>query len=332
MGSSGGSRPSGRPPQNSRPGGSSYRPRPGSSGPSFGTAFGAGYVAGSNSAYRKGSGRTPYPPSPKKRRGSGGGSGGSGRSGGLAIILIIAVIILVIFVAMSMTSGTSGGIPNSTKNREKLSGNASFEKDCVVDSLGWLNDSTQAGKDLKPFYDQTGVQPYVVFLEYDESLTSDEKKDKYAEKWYSKNIEDENTFVFMYFGTDHEGTGEPGYMCYVMGSRVNSVMDSEAVEIFWACIDKNWYDGDLSENQVIVNAFSETAERIMTKDTTMADVLKWVVIAIIVLGGLILVIRIMKTKRKHEAEKAAETEQILNTPLETSRDELLDKYLNDDKK
>jgi len=51
-----------------------------------------------------------------------------------------------------------------------------------------------------------------------------------------------------------------------------------------------------------------------------------------VLGGLVLVIRIMKTKRKHEAEKAAETEQILNTPLEKSRDELLDKYLDDDKK
>ena len=329
MGSSGVSRPSSRPSQNSRPGGSSYRPRPGSSGPSFGTAFGAGYIAGSNSSNRKGSGKTSYSPSPKKRRRSG---GSSGSSGGLAIILIIAVIVLVIFVAMSMTSGTSGGIPKSTENREKLAGNTSFEKDCVVDSLGWLNDAAQAGKDLRPFYDQTGVQPYVVFLEYDESLTSDEKKSKYADKWYSKNIKDENTFVFMYFGTDHEGTGEPGYMCYVMGSRVDSVMDDEAVEIFWACIDKNWYDGDLSENQVIVNSFSETAERIMTKDTTMADVMKWVVVAVIVLGGLVLVIRIMKTKRKHEAEKAAETEQILNTPLEKSRDELLDKYLDDDKK
>ncbi len=239
------------------------------------------------------------------------------------------MIVVILLIAVVGAVSSSGEIPSSTVNREKLTGVNTFNSDCVIDSLGWLNNASKAGKDLKPFYEKTGVQPYVVFLQYDSSLTSDEQKDQFAEAWYDENIDDENTFVFMYFGTDHEGEGEPGYMNYVMGNRVNSVMDSEAVEIFWAYIDKNWYDDSLSENQVIVNAFTDTADRIMTKTSTGADVLIWLIIAIIIIGGLLLVLRIRKQKRQHEAEKAKETEQILSTPLETTKDELLDKYSDD---
>lgn len=268
-------------------------------------------------------------------RGSNRGSSRKKSRGGsraIAIIFIIVAIVLVVLIGMAMTSVSSGGIPNSTENRKKLTGTGSYDSDCVIDSLGWLNDVSKADRDLKSFYDQTGVQPYVVFLDYDASLSNEKKQEQYAQKWYEKNIDNENAFVYFYFGTDHEGTGKPGYMCHVMGKRVESVMDSEAVEIFWAYIDKNWYKKDLTENQVIVNSFNETAERIMTKNTSIADVLKWMVIAILVFGVLILIIRIINTRRRHQAEKAAETEQILNTPLEKSRDELLEKYLKDDQK
>ena len=328
MGSSGsGGGYSSRPPSGSRP-----RPaaRPSSSG--FGTGFGLGYAAGNHSSsHRPGgyhySGSQGYHQSgPRPPSGSSGGSQKKG-SGLFAIIAIIIVVVLIIAVAGAFSSG--GGIPSSTENREKLTGVNTYNSDCVVDSLGWLNNASKAGKDLKTFYDLTGVQPYIVFLEYDSSLNSDKKKDAFAEEWYEDNIDDENTFVFMYFGTDHEGEGEPGYMNYVMGNRVDSVMDSEAIEIFWAYIDKNWYDDSLTENQVIVNSFTDTAERIMTKTKTGADVLIWLIIAVIIIGGLLLVLRIRKQKRQHEAEKAKETEQILSTPLETSRDELLDKYSDD---
>ena len=293
-----------------------------------------GYAAGNHSSHRPdygyhsgyNSGGTPRPPRPPRP------SGGSGNSkkGKTSILAVIAVIILVLLIIAIGGAFSSGGVPSSTVNREKLSGVGSYNSDCVVDSLGWLNDASKAGRDLKSFYEATGVQPYVVFNEYDSSLTSDDKMDEFAEQWYKDNINDENTFVFMYFGTDHEGEGEPGYMCYVMGNRVDSVMDSEAIDIFWAYIDKNWYDNSLSENQVIVNSFNETAERIMTKSRTMADVLIWLIIAVIVIGGLLLVLRIRKQKRQHEAEKAKETEQILNTPLETTADELLEQYSKPD--
>ena len=324
---------SSRPPSGSRPR-PSYRPP--SSG--FGTGFGIGYAAGNHSSshHSRPDGSYGYRPEgpsyPHHNSGNSGHSGGprKGKSPVFAIIAIIIVVVLLIALMGALSS--SGGIPSSTANREKLSGVSTFNSDCVEDSLGWLNDASKAGKDLKEFYDQTGVQPYIVFNPYDESLTTDQQKDEYAEDWYKNHIDNENTFVFMYFGTQHEGDGEPGYMCYVMGNRVDSVMDSEAVEIFWAYMDKNWYDDSLTENQVIVKTFTDTGERIMTKTRTGADVLIWLIVVVIIIGGLLLILRLRKQKRQHEAEKAKETEEILNTPLETSRDELLDKYTDEEDK
>ena len=44
----------------------------------------------------------------------------------------------------------------------------------------------------------------IVFLDYDASLSNEKKQEQYAQKWYEKNIDNENAFVYFYFGTDHE--------------------------------------------------------------------------------------------------------------------------------
>ena len=65
----------------------------------------------------------------------------------------------------------------------------------------------------------------------------------------------------------------------------------------------------------------------MTKTTTGMDILKYVVIGIVILVAAFMVIKIMRIRRRHAAEAAAETERILSTPLDMSgSDSLADKY------
>lgn len=120
-------------------------------------------------------------------------------------------------------------------------------------------------------------------------------------------------------------------MAYVNGKQVTSVMDGEAVNIFWNYIDRYWTDDSLSTVEVFTKTFNSTANTIMEKSTTSNDIIKSFVLLfgiIIVIGGIIYILR-MKFKR--DKEKAKETVEILKTPLDKS-DELRDKYLNEEGK
>ena len=132
--------------------------------------------------------------------------------------------------------------------------------------------------------------------------------------------------MFTYFA-EADTDGDVGYMCYVNGKQITSVMDSEAVDIFWAYVDNNWYS-DKSTDDMFVDIFNSTAKRIMTKTATGADVgVKFGIVAIIV-AVIIGIIVVMKIRRKHEKEKAEETEHILKTDISSlgSDDSLADKY------
>lgn len=117
-------------------------------------------------------------------------------------------------------------------------------------------------------------------------------------------------------------------MAYVNGKQVSSVMDAEAVEIFWAYVDNNWYS-DKSTDDMFVDIFNSTADRIMTKSTTGNDVAKTGLLVALVVVGAIGILVIMKTRRRHEAERNAETERILNADIHNSAgsgDDVLDKW------
>lgn len=53
-----------------------------------------------------------------------------------------------------------------------------------------------------------------------------------------------------------------GYMVYVNGLNVDSVMDEEAVEIFWDYVDEYWYF-ELSTDDMLIEIFNSTADAIM---------------------------------------------------------------------
>lgn len=321
---------------------------------------GGGHSGGGHSSSRSSGGHHVSSGSSGRRAGGGGSSysgrssyGGGGFYGGgfyprpprRSTVIVShggsfnAVISLIIFVVIliaafggfpSSNSSSTKSVPKSTQNRERLESGVGYDNNCIVDNIGWFDNVTKTEKSIKKFYDKTGVQPYIVLNAYDSTLLTDTAKEEYAKKWYDEHIKNESTFLYMYFA-EPDTDNDVGYMAYVNGKQVPSVMDSEAIEIFWAYVDKYWYS-DMSTDDMFTTIFTKTADRIMTKSTTAADVgnnaIK-VIGVIIVFAGIIVV---MVLRRKHKAEEAKETEKILNTPLngDSEADDLLKKYKKGD--
>ena len=308
--------------------------------------------AGSSSSHRAGSGSsyhrsTPpprssyggYPPprSSYGRRttvfvGNRGGSGYRNVSGSIIASLVVLIVFTAIMfgvVSMMFAGGSRTSQVSSTINREPLAGSAAFINDCIDDELGWFDNISGTERRLRNFYDETGVQPYIVLHDYDPSLTSDEEKENWAMEYYDAHIQNENTFLYVYFA-EQDTDNDVGYMCYVNGIETGSVMDSEAVEIFWNYIDRYWYS-DMSTDDLFVTVFDKTADTIMRVSTTGEDVAK---IAVIIIGVIVILILLFvwwRAKAKREKEKAEETERILNTLMqdlvnESKADELAKKY------
>lgn len=325
---------------------------------------GGGHSGGGHSSGRSSGGHRVSSGSSGRRAGSGGGSRGSyggfggpshgggfygggfyprppirntvfiGHGGGINTIISIIIFIVVLVTAFggfpSSKSSSTKNIPKSTQNRERLESGVGYDNNCIVDNIGWFDNVTKTEKSIKKFYDKTGVQPYIVLNAYDSTLLTDTAKEEYAKKWYDEHIKNESTFLYMYFA-EPDADNDVGYMAYVNGKQVSSVMDSEAIEIFWAYVDKYWYS-DMSTDDMFTTIFTKTADRIMTKSTTAADVgnnAVKVIGVIVVFAGIIAV---MVIRRKHKAEEAKETEKILNTPLngDSEADDLLKKYKKGD--
>lgn len=301
-----------------------------SSGSSGRRADGGGGIYSGRSSYGGGGfyGGSFYPRPP--RRSTVIVSHGGNFNAVISLIIFVVVLIAAFGGFPSSNSSSTKSVPKSTQNRERLESGVGYDNNCIVDNIGWFDNVTKTEKSIKKFYDKTGVQPYIVLNAYDSTLLTDTAKEEYAKKWYDEHIKNESTFLYMYFA-EPDTDNDVGYMAYVNGKQVPSVMDSEAIEIFWAYVDKYWYS-DMSTDDMFTTIFTKTADRIMTKSTTAADVgnnaIK-VIGVIIVFAGIIVV---MVLRRKHKAEEAKETEKILNTPLngDSEADDLLKKYKKGD--
>ncbi len=250
-----------------------------------------------------------------------GGTDDFGR--GLRIVAAVVLIVTLLMVLSAVSSWSA--VPDSSYNREKLESGIPYQSDCIVDELDWFDNASKTGRQLQNFYDQTGIQPFIVLKAYDATLISDGDKEQYALDWYDTHIDNEATLLFMYFA-EQDSDYDVGYMMLVNGKLVSSVMDSEAFEIFWAYTDKYWYS-DLDTDEMFVEIFDNTARRIMQKTTTGADVGKTFLIVAGILAVCGLGIYFYKLKKKKDAQEAKQVEEILKTPLSTlEEDETLKKY------
>ena len=218
----------------------------------------------------RGPGMPPPPPRRYRRRSDRRTYYGSsaGNVLGSIVAAIIVLVILLLFFSLffsTMTSVRSNGssVSASTRNREKLDAGLSYDSNCIVDEIGWFESVSRTGQQLKTFYDKTGVQPFIVLLKYHPELVTESQMEEYAQKYYEEHIDNEATFLYMYFAGEDQDN-DVGYMCYVNGKQVDSVMDSEAVDIFWGYLDRDWHS-TMSTDALFENAFAKTAETIMAK-------------------------------------------------------------------
>lgn len=284
---------------------------------------------GSGSSFRSGGstggGWGPPPPGggfPYHHYGGYGGYYPPRRSSSIGSILT-AIFFLFVFLFVFVSS-FSNDKQVSTRNREKIENPVAYTNDCVKDEIGYVEDVSALSRNLQNFYNKTGIQPYIYLKAYDASLSTDAEKEEYARDWYDKNIDNEDTFLYVYF--EDADPDEVGYMAYVNGKEVTSVMDAEAVSIFWNYIDRYWTDGSLTMVQVFTKTFNSTAKTIMTKSTTGKDLAKKGILFGTVLVGAVAVIVILRMHYKRQKEKAQETIDILNTPLD-HQDNIRDRYL-----
>ncbi|MCR5784434.1 MAG: hypothetical protein K6G40_02165 [Eubacterium sp.] len=312
-----------------------------------GSSFGGGSRAGGGSSFGgsfrtsgsyngPGMRRSPMggPGMPPPRRNPGGpviyGGPGCGGLGCGGTILLIFVIILVMSIAGSFIStGSSADSDSTTKStiqREKIDSGNAYINDCVIDELGWFENVSKTESRLKEFWEDTGVQPYIIFKSYDSLLDSDSAKEAWAIEYYDENFTNENIFLFVYFA-EEDTDNEVGYMAYANGLQTSSVMDSEAVEIFWNYLDRYWVT-DMSTDDVMVNTFVKTGDTIMKVSATSEDVAMWAFIAIAIIAAGVIIVVLVNKKLKRDKEKAEEDQRILNTPIDDlADDDLTNKYL-----
>lgn len=326
MGSSGG--------RGGRPGaGSSY-----SGGSNHHSSYGGGYGGGYGRGYR--SGRY-YGSSRSYRR-----RPASVASTCATIIVVFAVIFIFAIYALfsSYRYDTSSG---STIVREKLESGNGFMNDCIEDELGWFENENKAEAELKKFWEETGVQPYIYLKDYDAGLQTDADKEAWATDYYTSEFSSkgrEDICLYVYFA-DADTEGTVGYMTLTEGFQAATVMDSEAESILYSNIDSYWYQ-DITMNEVFANSFEKTGQRIMkvgkTVEEAKADFMKAIAGMVAAFAAIVVGVIAYKNaaeKRLREKEKEEATERMINTPLETyeskgvddAASELSKKYENTDK-
>ncbi len=326
-------------------------------GASFGGGGGRSIGGGGGSSFGGGGGPFGGPPpgGPRPPRGSSGAgsflggmlvgsllSGGRSRSGGpapsgqgggswrgcsgclIAVVAIIVVLILASFVSNAV-SCSSVDVDASTVNREALSASAVTQTAYYTDEAGWIASSDVLESGMSYFYEKTGVQPYLYLLPNGTTTSTDELA-QMAEELYDELFTDEGHFLVVFCDS-----GDASYnVGYWIGADAGTVLDDEAVDIFFQYLDSYYLNLDISDEEFFSNTFEDTAERIMSVSVSPLTV---VAICITVIVVVVAVVVLVRHRSKTKAETARLRQEILNTPLEefgtTKLDDLEKKYSSD---
>jgi hypothetical protein len=289
---------------------SSFGGGPSSSGGSFGSSRGPIY--------------RPY----RQPVSSGGGTGGCGCITAPLIIILVFALILGIIVLAALSSGSGGSdITRSTIKREALPKGSVVETGYFTDELGWIDKRTQLEAGMKTFYQKTGVQPYLYITDNIDGSQSPSEADvrDFAFSLYDRLFSDEAHLLLIFF----EPSPSQYSTWYVTGTQAKAVLDAEAMDILLDYIDR-YYHYDISDEEFFSRAFADAAKRIMTVHRS-----PWIPVLIVL--GIVVIILIgffwWRKAKEQKNREAAETERILNTPLDTfgedSVEDLAKKYQDD---
>lgn len=267
------------------------------------------------------SSRSSYSHSSRSYGSSGGYSGGSHRSGGgcgsvfgsfIAIIIIISFIGL--FIA-ALEGSANGNIPlfieRSTVNREPLPDSkcTPYEEWYQDDWGDWIDDYGEEDSlihGLRYFYEKTGVQPYLWIMgEEGKDFKYEESLEELSDIKYKELFGDDEGHLIVIFreypnaSSNYICTATPGYDAEVQ------VMDEQAREILLDYIDYYYTDNNLTEGQFFDQAFCQAANRMMKKQLSWKQIGVIVAVAIILVIGIIITAKIVKSRKVAVAKQKA---------------------------
>lgn len=267
------------------------------------------------------SSRSSYSHSSRSYGSSGGYSGGSHRSGGgcgsvfgsfIAIIIIISFIGL--FIA-ALEGSANGNIPlfieRSTVNREPLPDSkcTPYEEWYQDDWGDWIDDYGEEDSlihGLRYFYEKTGVQPYLWIMgEEGKDFKYEESLEELSDIKYKELFGDDEGHLIVIFreypnaSSNYICTATPGYDAEVQ------VMDEQAREILLDYIDYYYTDNNLTEGQFFDQAFRQAANRMMKKQLSWKQIGVIVAVAIILVIGIIITAKIVKSRKVAVAKQKA---------------------------
>lgn len=235
-----------------------------------------------------------------------------GRTGTLLTAVIVIFMMVVIFTALAGSFG--GGVARSTVEREPLKPYASFNKNAYDDDAGWIHDRKALQKGMESFYKQTGIQPALaIYEEIDgERYLSDSKIEDFMYEEYDRLIGHERGLLLLFCEYDDSDW----YAYYMAGEDAQTVMDSEASEILMDYVHSLYTNDSYSDEEFFGAVFEKTADRIMTVSPTFASKIPVIVGGAVVIVLLFVGLKALKEKNRRDAEKAKETEKLLNTPID----------------
>lgn len=226
---------------------------------------------------------------------------------------LITILVLVIFIfAVLQMSG--GNVSKSTVERERLEPYAAFDRNCIDDDAHWITNRNALLKGMESFYKETGIQPALAVYEEigGERYLSDTEIESFMDGEYDSLIGHERGLLVLFC----EYADSDWYAYYMAGKDAQTVMDSEACDILMDYVHALYTRDDLSDEEFFSAVFEKTGDRIMAVTPTVASRMPLIVGGVVVVALAFAGVSALKAKHKRDAEKAKETERILNTPID----------------
>nr|WP_317362701.1 hypothetical protein [uncultured Blautia sp.] len=273
-------------------------------GRSSGGSSRSGRSSGSE-GYRSYHSRTPrysgYYSRPCRRYYRGPVSGGGCFSSILAFIIVL--IILFAAIRFNTQNDQNPKVSQSATQRTAITGTTSY-KDWYQDDLNYIENDSDLTDGLKYFYSKTGIQPYVMMMDYNSAFWKngawdEEAADQYLADFYKNTFTDNGHMILAYFACENDSRDLDGTFYLYYGSAAYSVMDQEAERIFWSYFDTNYDNLDYSIAEFMGKSFTQTADNIMhiEKEHTTKEVI-FIIFGAVIIIFIILTIIIRSILRR----------------------------------
>ena len=210
-----------------------------------------------------------------------------------------------------------------------------FDRNCYIAEVNsYSEDKNNITAAAKLLYERTGVQYYYVYLDIANSGADSEAYVRtYVDTYIDETIKNKD-YALIRIQTNGAviGQDEYGYDRYVgyldehyIGKHADDFFDSEGELLYLDYFDV--YDCDWNTEDMY-QCFDRTTDELLNyKNNQIKEIVIGSVVGVLIIGGIIFIIA-YKLHRK----EVEDTIRILNTPIDDAADDLVDEYLNKDKR